>query len=356
MAVAVPMTELKAASTASAGTPATSGISSSSDGVADNSNPYAIITDRNVFRLNPPPPPPSVEKKPVDLPKVYLSGIIKIGDNVRVLFSIPSKDAKGETSYFNLSPGEKDDVLELIRVHPNQQEVDVLVDGTPMTLSVLSNTLASTEAPKASGGRRGPTPFAPPPAPSAQGAPHESSAIIAGGEAESSGYGGVAVAGGGGGGGSSSSGSRYGGVSIGGGNSFGGGGSSPTSYGGVSIGGGNSSGGGSSPTSYGGGSSYGGGVSISGGGSGSTVGGQIANALLSQTQSGSSQINNTPEQPTLTPEQQALTMAAQATLAEQEGKSFPPLPPAIQAMMDGSGDSSGQGPSRRQPGPPPPMP
>ena len=130
------------------GVAATAHPSSTSDGAGDNSNPYAIIIDRNIFRLNPPPPPKDTEKKPVDLPKVYLNGIIKIGDDVRVLFSIPPKDAKSQTTYFKLAPGEKDDVLELVRIHPDQQEVDVLVSGTAMTLSMLSNSLASAQGAK----------------------------------------------------------------------------------------------------------------------------------------------------------------------------------------------------------------
>jgi hypothetical protein len=281
------------------GAAATATPSSTSDGIGDNSNPYAIIIDRNVFRLNPPPPPPSAEKKPVDLPKVYLNGIIKIGDDVRVLFSIPPKDAKSQTAYFKLAPGEKDDVLELVRIHPNQQEVDVLVNGTAMTLSVLSNSLASAES-KAAGGATAPEPAAVrrgrrAEAAAAEAASGGSSAIIAGGGRNSSPYGGVSVGGGGGG------------VTT--------------------IGGGNS-------TSFGGGSS---GVSVSGGGgnnfgggaSGNTAGSQIAN-LLSSPQ-GSTQIANIPTQTPVDPEQQALNMAAYKVLHDDA----PPLPPAIQAQIDG---------------------
>ena len=128
---------------------ATANSSSTSDGASDNPNPYAIITDRNIFHLNPLPPPPVVEEKPVDVPKVYLNGIIKVGDNIRVLFSIPQKDAKSQTSYFKLAPGERatgesDNVLELLRIHPDQQDVDVVVNGTVETLSVLSNSMPST--------------------------------------------------------------------------------------------------------------------------------------------------------------------------------------------------------------------
>src|SRR5271170_1999683 len=106
--------------------------SSTSDTTGDDSNPYAVIVDKNIFHLNPLPPPPAPEEKPKDLPKVYLNGILKIGDDVRVLFTIPAKDAKTPATYFKLAPGEKDGDLELIKIYPDQQRVDVLVSGTPM--------------------------------------------------------------------------------------------------------------------------------------------------------------------------------------------------------------------------------
>lgn len=313
MALATPLRALTSAA-------ATSTPSSTSDGAGDNSNPYAIITDRNIFRLNPPPPPPSdAEKKPVDLPKVYLNGIIKIGDDVRVLFSIPPKDAKGQTAYFKLAPGEKDDVLELVRIHPDQQEVDVLVSGTAMTLSMLSNSLASAGG-KAAGGAKASGPAAAPPG--------GSSAIIAGGGGNSSPYGRVTVGGGGGV------------TTIGGRNStsFGGGG---TSFGG-------------------GGTSFGGGVSVAGGTSANTVGQQLANALFSGTQNPGQGSTVGPTGPVASPEVQAANLLIQYEQDQQSGKSGPPLPPALAEMVgENTGSvppthgSSGRGGSSAPPPPPP---
>jgi len=307
------------------GVAATATPSSTSDGTGDNSNPYAIIIDRNVFRLNPPPPPASADKKPAELPKVYLNGIVRVGDDVRVLFSIPPKDAKGQTSYFKLAPGERDDVLELVRIHPDQQEVDVLVSGTAMTLSLLSNSLASAGG-KAGGGATAPGPAAVlhggPRAPAAAAAPSGgSSAIIAGGGRDSSPYGGVTVAGGGGGGV----------TTIGGGNStsFGGG------SGGVSVGGGGGSsfgGGGVGPTSFGGGgTSFGGGVSVAGGGtSANTVGQQLATALFSGTGTQSQgQVANTPTPQPLSEEQQVANMLLHNASLYSQGLPAPPLPPTV---------------------------
>jgi hypothetical protein len=304
MALATPFRALMGAA-------ATANPPSTSEGAGDNSNPYAIIIDRNVFRLNPPPPPPSAEKKPTELPKVYLNGIVKIGDDVRVLFSIPPKDAKGQTTYFKLAPGEKDGVLELVRVHPDEQEVDVLVSDTAMTLSVLSNSLAAT-AGKGGGASSGPAAVlrGGPRAPEAA-APGGSSAIIAGRSRDSSPYGDVTVAGGGGV------------TTIGGGNATSLGGGS----GGVSIGGG-----GGSAASFGGG-----GVSVSGG-----PGAQIANALFSGGGTPSQvQTANIPPAPVIPPEQQPLALAAQTVLAQQQGIPMPPLPPNIQQMMNGEEGPSG---------------
>lgn len=288
----------------------------------DNSNPYAVIMDRNVFRLNPiPPPPPPVEQKPKDLPKVYLSGIVKVGDDLRVLFSTPAKD-KTPATYFKLAVGEKDGELELVKVHPDEQKVDVIVGGTPMTLSMLTDTLTATgskgsgEAPAPGPGRPGfgrlrqgnALQATPPPAPAAAAASRESSAVIVGGERDSSSYGGGTMVAGGGGV-----------TTIGGGNSG-------SSFGGGTMVGG---GGGTGISSLGSGSSYGSGTMVSGGAV-NTPGSQIANALLSGGQ-GSAQVENTPTQPALSPEQQALNMAAYAQL-HPDG---PPMLPPVQAAVDG---------------------
>lgn len=191
--------------------------SSPAASTADNSNPYAVITDRNVFRLNPVPVKKPEEKK-VELPKVNLNGIIRIGDDVRVLFSIPTKDPKTPVAYFKLAPGEKDDVLELVSIHPDEQGVDVLVSGIPETLTIASNSLAPDAAPAPA--NHGPPHPGPSPAPAAVAASGSSSVVIAGGGGSSrEGTGGVTVAGGGGGvtvigGGSTGNNDQFGGVTV----------------------------------------------------------------------------------------------------------------------------------------------
>ena len=302
------------------GVGATAGPPGTSDGSFDGSNPYAVITDRNIFHLNPPPPPVSdADKKAKEVPKVFLNGIVSVGDDVRVLFSIPPKDSKGQTAYFKLGLGERDDVLELVRIHPNRQEVDVLVNGTPVTLSMLSNSLAAAsvgktaEAPAPPGGPRGrPTAAAP-------AAPEGSSAIIAGKTRESSPYGNVAVSGGGGattigGGGFGSSGG--GGVTI-----SGGGGS----FGGAGTTGGGANGGGAA--------SYGGGVSVGGGGS--TFGQQIGNLLTGGGTASSGLTSSGMPQPIASPEQ------IESGLINMSMTSGMPLPPQLAQKYGLSGSGEG---------------
>src|SRR5665213_797581 len=72
----------------------------------EDGNPYSVISDKNVFHLNPPPPPPTVKEKPPDLPKVMLSGFQKIGNKMEVFLALPAKDPK-DTAYLAMQAGEK---------------------------------------------------------------------------------------------------------------------------------------------------------------------------------------------------------------------------------------------------------
>ena len=250
--------------------------SRSSDAANDSSNPYAIITDRNIFRLNPPPPPPKPEEKPAELPKVNFNGSYQVGDRVLVLFSIPPKDAKSQVAYLKLSPGEAQNGLELVSIHPDQKEVEVLVNGTKETLSLATNTPSAGSKAVAAAA---PVPTAPPGA-----APTAPSAIVVGGHRDdSSGYGAVTVAGGGG----------------------------------ATSGGGNNN---SSVTTAGGGYNTGGDVAVAGGS-------QYAGANFGGNQGGQ---NATPV-PTQVPTigQQAASMIIHKALSGSQGIAYPPLPPPV---------------------------
>jgi hypothetical protein len=124
----------------------------SASAVVDNPlgdvNPYAVISDRNVFHLNPPPPPPAApEPKPVDLPKVMLTGFVGKGSRMKVYLAIPPKDAKESIYYTSgLVPGDKDHGVELVKINYDKKEVDIINEGTAQTLSVKSNSYSSVAA------------------------------------------------------------------------------------------------------------------------------------------------------------------------------------------------------------------
>jgi hypothetical protein len=172
---------------------------------SEDANPYGVISEKNVFRLNPPPPAaPAEVAKPPDIPKVMLSGFQKVGDRMKVYLAIPAKDAKDTTAYLALQAGEKERDVEVIKIREDKQEVDILNTGTLMTLTIKSNGFALTGGgaapgkpgpaggPPGPGGRRlnipagGPQPMrptagAPPPANA------DNAAIVAGGNGFNSG-------------------------------------------------------------------------------------------------------------------------------------------------------------------------
>ena len=181
-------------------------VSVAAEATIDDSNPYAVISDKNIFHLNPPPPlTPVVAPKPPDLQKVMLSGFQKIGDRMKVYMAVVAKDPK-DTAYLALQTGEKERDVEVVKIRADKQEVDIINTGTPMTLTIASNGFALTGGGGAGGKpERGPMPGpslpggrarmplmpgAPPPgvAPAAAAANEaNSSAIIMGGGGSSAG-------------------------------------------------------------------------------------------------------------------------------------------------------------------------
>lgn len=104
-------------------------------------NPFADIAERNVFGLRQPPPPPSsllAPKAPVD---IKISGFVKHAtQGTRVLLASVPKDPKQQMKYYNLGVGEMEDGVQLLKIHPGQDAVDVVVDGIPEELTVKSNS------------------------------------------------------------------------------------------------------------------------------------------------------------------------------------------------------------------------
>jgi hypothetical protein len=134
-----------------AGAPGVPGGAETAD---DTSNPYSVIVERNIFHLSPPPPPPEAEKPKVELPVIKITGFVNIGSTSKVLFLSEPKDKKEGPFYYSLAEGEKssDGRFELVRIHPAQDEVDVINDGVPVTLTVKDDSLGSSPAPAASSG------------------------------------------------------------------------------------------------------------------------------------------------------------------------------------------------------------
>jgi hypothetical protein len=108
----------------------------------DASNPYAVIGQRNAFHLNPIPIPPPPEPPKVELPDIKLSGFLKTSNKMHVLFSYTPKDKKAMPIYYDLVEGEKQGILEVVKIHEEDGEVDVRNSGTEMTLSLEKDSLA----------------------------------------------------------------------------------------------------------------------------------------------------------------------------------------------------------------------
>lgn len=125
-------------------------------------NPYAVIGERNVFHLNPPPIPPPPEAPKTELPDIKLSGFLKIGKTTHALFVYTPKDKKEPPIYYDLVDGEKQGILEVVKIREDEEEVEVINSGTPTTLNLKENSLESkapVAANTASEGRRRPSVF-----------------------------------------------------------------------------------------------------------------------------------------------------------------------------------------------------
>jgi len=286
-----------------------------------DANPYSVISDRNVFHLNPPPPPVSAEdSKPVELPKVALTGFFGKGKSMKVLLAIPPKNSKDPWTYLTLVPGQRDQDVELVRIHAEKEEVEILNSGTAQTLS-KSNSYAAmagvahpTGAP-AGEKEKGVAGLHHPMnaglgghaagAPTAAATPGGSSPLVVGGADSRSASGGAFVSGG----------------------------QSGTAA--PSFGGGLGTAGAGVPGQLGGGL---------GNAAGNEVGAQIGNALFNS-QTGHYQMP-TPTTPPLPPDVQGSVIVVQKAAMGGRG---PPLPPPLQAAVDGL---EGQEPPPQE-GPPP---
>jgi hypothetical protein len=104
--------------------------------VDDPSGPYAVISERNMFHLNPVPPEAGPEPPKVELPVVKFFGFFRVGRVTKALFCSLPKDKKEEPTYYNLSEGEKSGFLEVVQIHFEKGEVEVVNSGVTMTLTL----------------------------------------------------------------------------------------------------------------------------------------------------------------------------------------------------------------------------
>lgn len=158
--------------------------------VGDDSNPYSAIIKANVFHLtDPPKPAEKPDQALLSIPKVNISGFLRHADQpVRALFATVPKDPKESPRYFNLAEGEKEDILQVVKIHPGQDAVDVVIAGTSVTLTTKSNSFVQPLPPPSKagvvpGGAAMPAavayhPSVPQPAPSN---PYSGNVIVAGG-------------------------------------------------------------------------------------------------------------------------------------------------------------------------------
>jgi hypothetical protein len=136
-------------------TPSTAGLS------ANTNNPYSVIVERNVFRLNPPPPPPPISNAPPpDLPVISFGGITETANEVKAHLSVKVKTGNStmseRISYLTMGEGDKEGVVEVIKIFPVEERVDINNSGTRMTLTMKENGYKNDPAPAPGGRGAGP--------------------------------------------------------------------------------------------------------------------------------------------------------------------------------------------------------
>ncbi len=109
--------------------------------VSDEANPYSVIAARNVFGLKPPPIALEPPQGPApELPEVRLTGFMRKGEQWKVLLAVktqsPVARARALTLYLTLVEGDKQGCVELVKAYPEQEKVDIINSGTPVTLTM----------------------------------------------------------------------------------------------------------------------------------------------------------------------------------------------------------------------------
>jgi hypothetical protein len=144
-----------------------SGVAAGSDqsGGAANANPYALISERNPFRMNPPPPPPdpNAAAPAPELPKVIFSGTMVNAGHMNAMFAYETKEPKDPkakpapgpqdtTTYICLAEGDVSGPVQLLKIMKGGDEVEIMNSGTRMTLNMKDNGFGKDTASAGRGG------------------------------------------------------------------------------------------------------------------------------------------------------------------------------------------------------------
>jgi len=138
---------------------------SDQSGGADNTNPYALISERNPFRMNPPPPTPDPASllPPPELPEVILSGTMIVAGLQKAMFAVKTKEPKDPkvkaaagpqetTTYMCLAEGDTSGPVHLLKIKKGGDEVEIVNSGTHMTLTMKDNGFSKDTTTAARGG------------------------------------------------------------------------------------------------------------------------------------------------------------------------------------------------------------
>jgi hypothetical protein len=125
--------------------------------VADSANPYQGIVDRNVFGLKPLPPPPKTgadADKP-QVPKITLTGVVKLLGKKFAFMTVPVPPKPGEPAKppqsLMIAPGEAENEIEVLDIDEKAEggTVKVKNHGTEQTLTMEKDSpkLTASAAP-----------------------------------------------------------------------------------------------------------------------------------------------------------------------------------------------------------------
>jgi hypothetical protein len=116
-------------------------------------NPYALVVTRNVFGLNPTVPVVATTTPTDPPPKITPNGILSIFGHTQVLFKAavakPGQAAKDES--YNLSEGQSEDDIEVIRIDEKNGIVTFNNHGTTQELPLIAGAASGGEPAAAAG-------------------------------------------------------------------------------------------------------------------------------------------------------------------------------------------------------------